>query len=152
MSSPGVGPGPRPSQGRVRSATLRGLNKDKSPISNDLRVFHGSDDSHNSPPFCTVRDGFTATSTAKVALIPRHSDAEIGGQVRVPDRESWRYNPHMETNLSAEALTILRRRWAEEWVAVTESNKPHYRELAAAGLMYPVSGFAYGPESNFRFT
>jgi hypothetical protein len=59
----------------------------------------------------------------------------------------------METlNLSAEAMTILRRRWAQEWVAVTEENKPFYRELAAAGLMYPVSGFAHGPESNFRFT
>ncbi len=56
------------------------------------------------------------------------------------------------TTLSAEALSLLRRRWAGEWVAVTEDNKPFHRELAAAGLMYPLSGFAHGPESNFRFT
>lgn len=27
-----------------------------------------------------------------------------------------------------------------------------YRELASAGLMYPVSGFAHGPESLYRLT
>ncbi len=31
-------------------------------------------------------------------------------------------------------------------------NREAYRELAAAGLMYPVSTFAHGPESLFRFT
>jgi hypothetical protein len=56
------------------------------------------------------------------------------------------------TTLSEAALTILRRRWAQEWVEVTEQTKPLYRELAAAGLMYPVSGFTHGPEANFRFT
>ncbi len=54
--------------------------------------------------------------------------------------------------LSEAALALIRRRWAGKWVAVTEESKPHNRELADAGLMYPVSGFAHGPESNFRFT
>jgi len=59
----------------------------------------------------------------------------------------------METlNLSAEALFLLRRRWTQEWVEVNDQTKPSYRELAAAGLMYPVSGFTHGPEANFRFT
>jgi hypothetical protein len=63
------------------------------------------------------------------------------------------YNPAMETlSLSAEALSILRRRWTQEWVEVNDQTRPLYRELAAAGLMYPVSGFTRGPEANFRFT
>jgi hypothetical protein len=56
------------------------------------------------------------------------------------------------TTLSEAAQAILRRRLVGEWVAITEDNKPFYRELAAAGLMYPVSGFAHGPESKFRFS
>ena len=49
-------------------------------------------------------------------------------------------------------VALFRRRLAEEYVAVTEDNRPLYRELAAAGLMYPVSGFTRGPEANFRLT
>jgi hypothetical protein len=35
---------------------------------------------------------------------------------------------------------------------VTDVNREAYRELARAGIMYPVSTFAGGPESLFRFT
>ena len=56
------------------------------------------------------------------------------------------------TALSAQAQTLLRRRLDRERVDVTEETRPLYRELAAAGLMYPVSGFTNGPEANFRFT
>ena len=35
--------------------------------------------------------------------------------------------------------------------AVTDSTRPAYRELVAAGIMFPVSGFASRPEANFRF-
>jgi hypothetical protein len=54
--------------------------------------------------------------------------------------------------LSEAALALLRRRIAGEWVEVTVESKPLYRELAAAGLMDPVSGFTRGPEANFRLT
>ena len=37
-------------------------------------------------------------------------------------------------------------------MAVTPENLPAYRELVAARIMLPVSGFATGPESGFRFT
>jgi hypothetical protein len=33
-----------------------------------------------------------------------------------------------------------------------EETMTAYRELVARGLMYPVSGFAHGPESHFRLT
>jgi hypothetical protein len=56
------------------------------------------------------------------------------------------------TTLSEAALSLLRRRLAGEWVGVTEANKPLYRELAAAGLMYPISTFTRGPEGHFRFS
>jgi hypothetical protein len=59
----------------------------------------------------------------------------------------------MQTNtLSESALALLRRRLNRERVEVTEETRPLYRELASAGLMYPVSGFTNGPEANFRFT
>jgi hypothetical protein len=33
-----------------------------------------------------------------------------------------------------------------------EETRTAYRELVRAGLMYPVSGFASGPESHYRMT
>jgi hypothetical protein len=53
--------------------------------------------------------------------------------------------------LSESALSLLRRRLAGD-DEVTEANRPFYRELAAAGIMIPVSTWAGGPESVFRFT
>ena len=54
--------------------------------------------------------------------------------------------------LSDTALSLLRLNITGPHVAVTAENREAYRELAAAGLMYPVSTFAHGPESLFRFT
>jgi hypothetical protein len=62
---------------------------------------------------------------------------------RLPDRIS----------LSDEARELLRRLIeSETGIAVTAETKPAYRELAAAGIMTPLSTFAHGPESAFRFT
>ncbi len=55
-------------------------------------------------------------------------------------------------NLSEAALDLLRRRIAGQRVDVTDQTREAYRELARAGVMYPVSGFAHGPEANFRFS
>ena len=54
--------------------------------------------------------------------------------------------------VSDTALSLLRLNITGPHVAVTAENREAYRELAAAGLMYPVSTFAHGPESLFRFT
>lgn len=56
-------------------------------------------------------------------------------------------------NLSDEALSLLRRLvHTDDRIEVTPDTKPLYRELAAAGIMYPVSGMTRGAEANFRFT
>ena len=52
--------------------------------------------------------------------------------------------------LSDAAQCLLRRRLAGEWVAVTEEDRRLYRELAEAGLMYPVSTFLHGKEGYYR--
>jgi hypothetical protein len=54
--------------------------------------------------------------------------------------------------LSKAARDILRRRANREHVEVTPDNLEAYRELARAGVMYPLSGFMVGPEAVFRFT
>ncbi len=54
--------------------------------------------------------------------------------------------------LSRPARTLLRRRANGEHVEVTPANLEAYRELARAGVMYPLSGFMLGPEAVFRFT
>jgi hypothetical protein len=54
--------------------------------------------------------------------------------------------------LSDAALVLLRTRLAGEWVGVTDDNRPIYRELVAAGLMYPVSTFLHGKEGYYRPT
>lgn len=54
--------------------------------------------------------------------------------------------------LSPAAKDLLRRRLAGERIAVTDATRAAYRELADAGWMYPVSGFASGPEAHYRFT
>ncbi len=56
------------------------------------------------------------------------------------------------TTLSAEALSLLRRRLAREWVEVTKETLPVYRELVEAGLMIPLATFTRGPEGAFRLT
>jgi hypothetical protein len=54
--------------------------------------------------------------------------------------------------LSEAALALLRLRVSGQRVEVTDATREAYRELAAARLMYPVSGFVSGPEAFFRFT
>jgi hypothetical protein len=69
---------------------------------------------------------------------------------QIPDR--GRIPPMNTTTLSAEALSLLRRRLAGEWVGVSEETRPLYRELMAAGLMYPVSTLINGSEGYYRPT
>jgi hypothetical protein len=57
-----------------------------------------------------------------------------------------------QSALSDAALTLLRLRIEQGQDDVTTENLAAYRELAAVGIMYPVSGFVGGPESGFRFT
>jgi hypothetical protein len=54
--------------------------------------------------------------------------------------------------LSDSARALLRLRVEQSRVDVTPENLEAHRELARAGIMYPVSGFMHGPESIFRFT
>jgi hypothetical protein len=54
--------------------------------------------------------------------------------------------------LSEAALALLRRRLAGEWVEVTDETRPSYRELASAGLMFPLHSFARGNEGAYRLT
>ena len=59
----------------------------------------------------------------------------------------------METIAPSEsALALLRHRLATRDNRVNDSNREAYRELVRAGIMYPVSGLATGPEASFRFT
>ena len=59
----------------------------------------------------------------------------------------------MQTITLSEAAVAVLRFEVRGWKAKRkESRLPAYRELAAAGIMYPVSTFARGPEAYFRFT
>ena len=62
-----------------------------------------------------------------------------------------RFEPPDASNLSEAAMELLRRRLAGDH-EVTDANRPLYRELVAARIMYPVSTWVSGPESVFRFT
>jgi hypothetical protein len=65
--------------------------------------------------------------------------------------ERGRFDPPDGSNLSEAARELLRRRLAGD-DRVTPENLEAYRELSAARIMYPVSTWAGGPESVFRFT
>jgi len=54
--------------------------------------------------------------------------------------------------LSEAALALLRSRVEGGSRHVDDSNREAYRELARAGIMYPLSGFTSGPEHLFRWT
>jgi hypothetical protein len=54
--------------------------------------------------------------------------------------------------LSESALALLCQCSETGRSCVTSENLESYRELALAGMMYPVFGFVSGPEANFRFT
>jgi hypothetical protein len=87
---------------------------------------------------------FTEDGAARREELLRESEAYLRGlQPSLPDR----------IDLSEAARELLGRLvLTKERVEVTPENKPIYRELAAAGILFPVSGFATGPEANFRFT
>jgi hypothetical protein len=61
------------------------------------------------------------------------------------------FDPPDASNLSEAARELLRLRLAGD-PEVTDANRPLYRELVAARIMYPVSTWVGGPESVFRFT
>ena len=54
--------------------------------------------------------------------------------------------------LSADAEALLRHLLATKDQSVTPDNLESYRELARAGIMFPISGMVGGPESRFLFT
>jgi hypothetical protein len=71
---------------------------------------------------------------------------------READRiERDRYEPPDLGNLSEPAKELLRRHLAGD-DEVTDANRAAYRELAAARIMIPLSGFATGPEARYVFT
>jgi hypothetical protein len=85
----------------------------------------------------------------------RHREEILEREAERIERE--RYEPpdvsHLDvSHLSEAAWGLLRRRIRGDDLAVTPGNLPAYRELAEARIMEPVSGFAAGPESSFRFT
>ncbi len=78
-----------------------------------------------------------------------HGEAILEREAERIERE--RYEPPDASHLSHAARELLRRRLAGDR-EVTEVNRPLYRELVAARIMYPVWTWAGGPESAFRFT
>jgi hypothetical protein len=54
--------------------------------------------------------------------------------------------------LSEAAMLLLRTCLEARRVVVTAENRETYRELARAGIMYPVSGFVNGEEAIYRFS
>ncbi len=78
----------------------------------------------------------------------RRQELLIDAEERI---ERERYEPPDAGNLSEAARELLRRRLAGDR-EVTDANRPLYRELVAARIMYPVSTWVGGSESVFRFT
>jgi hypothetical protein len=54
--------------------------------------------------------------------------------------------------LSEAAQAQMRLHMEQDGIRVDDANREAYRELARAGIMYPVSTFTRGPEAYFRFT
>ena len=78
-----------------------------------------------------------------------HREAILERETERIERE--RDKPPDASNLSAAARGLLRRHLAGD-DRVTPENLEAYRELAAARIMIPLSGFATGPEARFVFT
>ena len=66
--------------------------------------------------------------------------------------ERERFEPPDAGNLSESARGLLRRLASGERVAITDENRPAFRELAAARIIYLRHTFAQGDESGYRFT
>ena len=111
-----------------------------------------------------TRDAYRELAEAGVMAPVPGSESDYRFIVEGPDRreqilrdaesriERERFEPPEVGDLSGSARDLLRRLLAGERVDVDERNLPAYRELARARVMYPVSGFAGGPEASFRFT
>jgi hypothetical protein len=54
--------------------------------------------------------------------------------------------------LSEAALALFRLHIERAGIRVDDANREAHRELERAGILYPVSTFARGPEAYFRFT
>jgi hypothetical protein len=65
--------------------------------------------------------------------------------------ERQRYEPPA-ANLSEAAKALLRRIATGERVEITEGNRPEFRELAEARIIYLMHTFTRGAESGYRFT
>jgi antitoxin (DNA-binding transcriptional repressor) of toxin-antitoxin stability system len=66
--------------------------------------------------------------------------------------ERERYNPPDASDLSEAARALLRRIVSGERLEVTRDNRPAFRELAVARIIYLRHTFARGDESGYRFT
>jgi hypothetical protein len=89
---------------------------------------------------------FTGDGLARREEILREAEDRI-------ERERFEPPDASNLNLSESARELLRLLvLTGDRVGVTPETKPAYLELAAARIMFPVSGFATGPESSFRFT
>jgi hypothetical protein len=66
--------------------------------------------------------------------------------------ERARFEPPDASNLSETARVLLRRIISGERIEITKENRPAFRELAAARIIYLMSTFAKGAESGYRFT
>jgi hypothetical protein len=78
-----------------------------------------------------------------------HGEAILEREAERIERE--RYDLPDASRLSDAARELLRRRLAGDR-EVADADRPLYRELVTARIMYPVSTWAGGPESAFRFT
>ena len=66
--------------------------------------------------------------------------------------ERERHEPPDASNLSEAARALLERIAAGERVDLTPENRPVFRELVAARIIYLMHTFAKGDESGYRFT
>jgi hypothetical protein len=65
--------------------------------------------------------------------------------------ERQRYKPP-DANLTEAAKALLRRMATGERVEITETNRPAFRELAEARIIYLMHTFTRGTGSGYRFT
>jgi hypothetical protein len=86
---------------------------------------------------------FTEEGSARREAILREEEERI---------ERERYEPPDASNLSDAARALLTRIAAGERVEITPENRPVFRELAAARIIYLMHTFAKGDESGYRFT
>ena len=94
-----------------------------------------------------VRDGDDFNFTEDAWL---HRHELLNEAEELIERE--RFEPPDARQLSDSAKALLRRIALGERVEITSANRPHFRELAAARIIYLMHTFARGDESSYRFT